>query len=171
MIVRKARFTELDAATLYALLKLRCEVFVVEQQCGYLDLDGRDLEPETLHLWLSQGELPVAYLRILREADGSARIGRVVTEPANRGSGKATQLLNQALDLIGPATSCVIAAQAHLTEYYSRFGFLVTGAEYLEDGIRHVDMVRLAVDLPRDASCDAPQEAPADPTRTRPSPV
>src|SRR5690606_34048120 len=80
--VRVASFAELDAPTLYRLLKLRVDVFVVEQKCAYPELDGRDLEPETRHLWIEDGAgAPLAYLRVLREPDGAARIGRVVTAP------------------------------------------------------------------------------------------
>src|SRR5690606_15538749 len=68
-------FSELDAATLYALLRLRVDVFVVEQQCPYPELDGRDTEPTTRHLWLGPAATqPLSYLRILAEPDGVARI-------------------------------------------------------------------------------------------------
>src|SRR5690606_7197202 len=76
-----AAFADLDAATLYALLRLRVDVFVVEQRCPYPELDGRDTEPATRHLWLELSRTPVAYLRILAEPDGAARIGRVVVAP------------------------------------------------------------------------------------------
>lgn len=139
--LRTARFDELDAATLYALLRLRCDVFVVEQHCPYPELDGRDSEPGTEHVWLDHDGLPAAYLRILREP-GGYRIGRVCTAVAHRGAGHAARLLRWALHRIGPDAGCVLDAQAHLAGFYAGFGFTVTGSEYLEDGIPHVPMRR-----------------------------
>src|SRR5919107_1715517 len=81
--VRVASFRDLDTTTLYAILKLRCDVFVVEQKCFYADLDGRDAEPGTRHVWLSRGDDILAYLRILDDGDAE-RIGRVVTAPTAR---------------------------------------------------------------------------------------
>ena len=141
MPIRTARFAELEARTMYELLRLRCTTFVVEQHCAYLDLDGRDLEPETVHLWCDQDGTPVTYLRVLREQDGSARIGRVCTAATHRGKGYAGTLVTAALALIGPA-GCRIEAQAQLVDYYARFGFVVSGLEYLEDDIPHVPMHR-----------------------------
>src|SRR5258706_16122622 len=101
MILHSARFDELDARTLYALLKLRSDVFVVEQACPYPELDGRDTEPDTRHLWLAPpGERadPGAYLRVLVEPDGDRRIGRVCTAVSGRGAGLSGRLLVAALD-------------------------------------------------------------------------
>jgi ElaA protein len=139
--LRTAGFAELDAATLYALLRLRVDVFVVEQQCPYPELDGRDTEPSTVHLWLEQAGAPVAYLRILREPDGRARIGRVAVAGPARGGGHAARLMRHALELVG-TQECVLDAQAHLVEFYTRFGFTPAGDEFDEDGIPHVPMRR-----------------------------
>ena len=80
MILRTARFADLDTVTLYALLRLRSDVFVVEQACPYPELDGRDDEPGTEHRWFEDDAgAPTAYLRTLAENDGATRIGRVVT--------------------------------------------------------------------------------------------
>src|SRR5688572_21089128 len=98
MILRVARFTELDTATLYAILRLRGDVSVVGQRSAYPDLDGRDDEPGTRHIWLDDHG-PRAYLRLLAEPDGSARIGRVVVAPDSRGAGLAGRLMSAALDL------------------------------------------------------------------------
>jgi ElaA protein len=152
--LRAAPFAELDAATLYGLIRLRIDVFVVEQCCPYPELDGRDTEPATTHLWLepdqatgpdqAPGPVPVpgAYLRILQEPDGAARIGRVCTATPLRGQGLAARLVGEALQRLG-GRPCVLAAQAHLTGFYGRLGFGVTGPEFIEDGIVHVPM-RLA---------------------------
>jgi ElaA protein len=140
--VRTASFRDLDTTTLYAILKLRADVFVVEQQCPYPDLDGRDAEPGTRHVWLERDGQVRAYLRILRE-EGHERIGRVVTAGNARGAGLAGRLLAEALEIVGNRDS-VLDAQAHLTGFYARFGYRVTGPEFLEDGIAHVPMLRAA---------------------------
>ena len=135
---------ELDAPTLYALLQLRAEVFVVEQDCPYLDLDGRDLEADTLHVWCrdDQGCISSA-IRVLTEADGRRRIGRVVTRPEGRGQGQARQLIHWALDRLGPVET-VLDAQSHLRGFYEGLGYEVDGAEFVEDGIPHLPMRRRA---------------------------
>jgi ElaA protein len=141
MILRTARFADLDAPTLYALLRLRVDVFVVEQQCAYPELDGRDLSPSTVHVWLADGPLCAAYLRVLAEPDGTARIGRVCTASSYRGRGLSARLVAAALELIGDRP-CVLDAQSYLVGFYSRFGFTASGPEFMEDGIPHVPMRR-----------------------------
>lgn len=140
-VLRVAAFDELDAATLYALLRLRVDVFVVEQRCPYPELDGRDTEASTRHLWLERAGAPVAYLRLLREPDGAARIGRVVVAAPARGRGLAGMLIMAGLRLAGERP-CVLDAQAHLVGLYRRYGFVPTGPEYVEDGIPHITMRR-----------------------------
>jgi ElaA protein len=143
--LHSATFGELDAATLYALLRLRVDVFVVEQHCAYPELDGRDTEPGALHLWLTADgdRAPLGYLRILTEPDGDTRIGRVAVAAAARGAGVARQLVEAALTQVGDRP-CALDAQAHLVGFYRSLGFSVTGPEYLEDGIPHVPMRRSA---------------------------
>jgi len=136
-----AAFAELPPATLYALLQLRVQVFVVEQRCPYQDLDGRDTDPGTRHVWLADGEEPLAYLRILAEPDGTARIGRVCVAPSARGGGLARRLMLDTLELIGPHP-VVLDAQAYLEGFYLGLGFTPTGGQFLEDGIPHVPMRR-----------------------------
>ena len=140
--VRVASFRDLDTTTLYAILQLRSDVFVVEQNCPYNDLDGRDLEPGTRHVWLSRGDEILAYLRILDDG-GVERIGRVVTARAARGAGNARRLMDQALTVIGNRPS-LLEAQAYLVRFYARYGYQQTGPEYLEDGIPHVPMAKAA---------------------------
>jgi ElaA protein len=138
-----AAFTALSTADLYRLLKLRCDVFVVEQHCPYPELDGRDTEPGTLHLWLDAPDGSVAaYLRVLDEPDGAARIGRVVTAAAHRGRGLAGKLLTEALERIGPDREVVLDAQTVATGVYERFGFEVCGPPFDDEGIEHVPMRR-----------------------------
>jgi ElaA protein len=145
-----ARFADLDTTTLYALLKLRVDVFVVEQGCAYPDLDGRDAEPDTRHLWITGpagggtalgGAGPQAYLRLLTDPDGTARIGRVCTAPAARGQGLAGRLVVRALAEIG-RRPCVLHAQSPLVDYYRRYGFRPVGPEFLDEGVPHIPMRR-----------------------------
>jgi ElaA protein len=140
-VVRSATFAELDAATLYAILQLRSDVFVVEQRCTYCDPDGRDTEPTTRHLWIARAEGAVgAYVRMLDEGGGVTRIGRVVTAPELRGRGLADRLVRHAVEA---APGLVVASvQAHLTGWYGRRGFVVDGPGFVEDGIDHVPMRR-----------------------------
>lgn len=140
--VRVASFNDLDTTTLYRILKLRSDVFVVEQQCAYSDLDGLDTEPGTRHLWVSRDSEVRAYLRVVTDG-GVERIGRVTTAPQARGAGLAGRLMSAALTVIGNRPA-VLNAQAHLTAFYARYGFRPAGPEYLEDGIPHVPMVRAA---------------------------
>jgi predicted GNAT family N-acyltransferase len=137
--VQRARLTELAPATLYRILMLRSAVFVVEQRCAYLDLDGRDLDMDAWQLWIAQGDEVVAAGRVLREAHGS-RVGRLVTAPAHRGAGHAARLLRAALEVAQPPVA--LSAQAHLADWYRAFGFEVVGAPFDEDGIPHVPMRR-----------------------------
>jgi ElaA protein len=135
-----ATFDDLDTRTLYALLRLRTDVFVVEQTCPYPELDGRDLEPGTRHLWIDglDGE-PASYLRMLEESDGGVRIGRVCTAVTARGSGLSGRLLAAALEVVGDRT-CDLHAQSYLVDFYRRYGFEVVGEEFLDDGIPHTPM-------------------------------
>src|SRR5690606_12091269 len=132
----------------------------VEQHCPYPELDGRDTEPDACHLWIERDGVPVSYLRLLTDPDGTARIGRVVTAPAARGDGLAGRLLTEALRLIGDR-ACVLSAQSHLAHFYARYGFVVTGPEFLEDGIPHVPMRRPGTDT-RDLPMSRPDAATGD---------
>ncbi len=138
--VSVAGFDGLDPRTAYLLWQLRQDVFVVEQECPYPDLDGRDLEPGTRHLWVSEDERPVGYLRMLDEGNGW-RIGRVLVAEGHRGRGIAETLMRHALEVVGERPS-VLDAQSYLTGWYQRFGYEATGPEFLEDGIPHVPMRR-----------------------------
>jgi ElaA protein len=137
--VRDATVAELDPVTLYGILGLRSAVFVVEQDCVYLDPDGRDLEPDARQLWIERDGVVVATLRLLRDPDGRARIGRVATEQSTRGAGLAAELMRHALALV-PDVDVVLGAQSYLAEWYAQFGFVRDGADYLEDGIPHLPM-------------------------------
>lgn len=135
-----AGFEELDPRTAYLLWKLRQDVFVVEQACPYPDLDGRDLEPGTRHLWVIEGDRPVGYLRLLEDEHG-ARIGRVLVAADRRGRGIAGALMHAALELVGDRASH-LDAQSYLAPWYRRFGYEPSGPEFVEDGIPHIPMRR-----------------------------
>lgn len=130
----------LDIVTLHEILRLRQDVFVVEQQAAYPDIDGRDLEPGTVQFWAGQGSVD-ATLRLLREDDGTERIGRVATAKSARGQGLAAQLMQAAIDE-ARSPRIAIDAQAHLEEWYARFGFVRSGEDFVEDGIPHLPMAR-----------------------------
>lgn len=140
-VVRVLRFTELDPRTAYDLWRLRQQVFVVEQECPYDDLDGRDTEPDARHVVVTVDGAVVGGLRLLAEPDGSVRLGRVVLAPEVRGLGLADELMRVALAEAGDRT-VVLGGQTPLAGWYARFGFEQSGPEYLEDGIGHVPMRR-----------------------------
>ncbi|OLU15202.1 GNAT family N-acetyltransferase [Pseudomonas sp. PA1(2017)] len=139
--------TELTKTELYAALALRTQVFVVEQNCPYLEVDGHDLEGDTCHLLGWRGDELVAYLRLLDPAlnDGEVVIGRVVTAAIARGTGLGHGMMEQALLACGlrwPGLPVYMSAQAHLQGYYGRYGFVPATDEYLEDDIPHIGMRR-----------------------------
>jgi len=141
-VLREARFAELSPATLYGILRLRVDVFVVEQACPYPELDGRDTEPATVHLWHEAADGTVlSTIRVLENGEHRA-IGRVATAVAARGRGLSAQLIRRGIELCEGRT-VDIGAQAYLEDWYARFGFVRSGPDYLEDGILHLPM-RLA---------------------------
>ncbi|MCJ1707788.1 GNAT family N-acetyltransferase [Microbacterium sp. VKM Ac-2923] len=142
--LHRAPVAGIDPLTLYRLMWLRVTVFVVEQQAAYPEIDGRDIEPGAELLWASEGDEVLATLRILREADNT-RIGRVATASGARGRGIAADLMRAAVEVLDaevPGIPILLDAQAHLASWYGRFGFLVSGAPFAEDGIPHLPMRR-----------------------------
>ncbi|MFC7877504.1 GNAT family N-acetyltransferase [Isoptericola sp. NPDC057391] len=143
--VRVATLDELDARTAYEAWRLRQDVFVVEQECAYPDLDGRDAEPTARHVILLDGERDgsvVATARVLDDGDVQ-RIGRVVCHPDVRGTGASGVLMRVAVEAAtaaAPEADVVLGAQSPLTGWYGRFGFVPDGPEYLEDDIPHTPM-------------------------------
>jgi len=138
------RLDELSAVELYELLKLRVDVFVVEQACAYPELDGNDAD--CLHLRLTDGTGLIACARLWRPTpDHLPRIGRVAVSPAHRGKRLGEALMREAIAVCEeayPGEAIEISAQSHLQRFYGSFGFTPISEEYLEDGIPHVDMVR-----------------------------
>lgn len=139
-------FSRLTNVQLYAILKLRSDVFVVEQSCVYPDLDDKDLHADTHHLLCYQGEVLVGYARCLAPdlsfAD-AASIGRVVVAGEARGYGLATAIMQTAIATCHaqwPKKHIVIGAQTYLQDFYTRLGFSPISPAYDEDGIMHIDM-------------------------------
>jgi ElaA protein len=139
--LRRCGGDDLAAATLYELLRLRVEVFVIEQACPYQDLDGLDLLSSTEHFWLESGSGEVlSTLRLMREP-GLLRIGRVCTRASERGRGHTTTLMQAVLAEVA-GRPCELNAQSYLADMYARHGFTAAGPEFLEDGIPHIPMRR-----------------------------
>ncbi len=146
-------FSELSTVQLYELLKLRVDVFVVEQTCFYPDLDSLDgcldRHNETLHLLGYQENKLVAYLRILAKGqsyEDYISIGRVVVAREARGFGLGHEMIIEALRLCQkkfPRQDIKISAQEHLESYYNRHGFSKVSDMYLEDDIPHIAMLKL----------------------------
>ena len=137
--LRTARFDELTAAELYGLLRLRVDVFVVEQACPYPELDGRDTEPGTVHLWFAdEAGVVLSTIRVLENGEDRA-IGRVATAGSARGRGLSAALVRRGIELCQGRT-VDIGAQAYLEGWYERFGFSRSGPDYVEDGIPHLPM-------------------------------
>ncbi|MCD2182122.1 GNAT family N-acetyltransferase [Rhizobium sp. GN54] len=138
------RLEEFSAVDLYAMLKMRVDVFVVEQNCPYPELDGND--PACRHLRLLDGTGLLACARLWRPvADALPRIGRVAVSPDHRGKRLGDALMREAIvacERLYPNEAIALSAQSHLTHFYEAFGFSPTSEEYLEDGIPHVDMLR-----------------------------
>ncbi|GKU24669.1 GNAT family N-acetyltransferase [Clostridium folliculivorans] len=144
MIWKIKTFNQLTGEEVYKLLKLRSEVFVVEQNCVYLDPDGKD--QHSYHLYLEdEGEI-VACTRILNKgvAYEQASIGRVIVRKDYRGKSISREMLAKAISFIEEnikETEIKIQAQAYLFDFYGSFGFKAISEEYLEDGIPHIDML------------------------------
>ncbi|MCB0907903.1 MAG: GNAT family N-acetyltransferase [Nocardioidaceae bacterium] len=140
MRLRVLTFHELDPRTAYDLWRLRQQVFIIEQQSPYPDLDGRDLEPATRHFLLDvAGEL-VGCVRLLDDGD-ALRIGRVVVAAGWRGRGLADRLMRAVMAEVGDRAA-VLDAQVGLTNWYAAYGFEISGPEFDEDGVAHRPMAR-----------------------------
>lgn len=140
------RFGELSAGRLYDILRLRAEVFVVDQECVYLDPDGKD--QAAFHLSGYMDGKIAAYARIFMPGDyfDDCAIGRFVVSQDHRGTGLGHQMMEQALaavgELCGNDAPVTISAQAHLEEFYASHGFRRIGDPYMEENIPHVRMRR-----------------------------
>ncbi|WP_139973180.1 GNAT family N-acetyltransferase [Ochrobactrum sp. CGA5] len=128
---------------LYSMLKLRVDVFVVEQKCPYPEIDGKDLD--AFHLRILDGAELAASLRVLPPEQGGkpVKIGRVVVASDYRGYKLGQRLMKEAIDFAHarfPGIAIELGGQSHLEKFYGSFGFVAISDEYLEDGIPHIDM-------------------------------
>lgn len=142
--VHRAWAADLGPLTLYEILRLRVDVFVVEQACPYGELDGRDLEARARHYWLGGTGHPepvLGCLRLLKEPAGEYRIGRLCTARPARGRGLGRRLLEAALGEVGDGP-CLLDAQEHLADFYRGYGFTPTGPAYDWEGVSHLPMRR-----------------------------
>ena len=138
------RFSELTTKELYEILKVRAEVFVVEQNCVYQDLDSKD--EVAFHLFLEDNGEIISYLRILPKgiSYSETSIGRVLTKDTYRKKGLSKEMIQKAIDFIRQnleEKEIKISAQVYLQNFYGNFGFKPTSDTYLEDGIEHIEML------------------------------
>ena len=137
---------ELTTVELYSFLKLRTDVFFVEQRIDEEELDNRDQEPATVHYWIADAAGTAAYLRVLLDArpqhlDARRLIGRVVVRADRRGEGLAQKLVTCVLEQFG-SEAILLHAQEYIAPLYAKFGFGEFGDVYVEAGIPHVMMYR-----------------------------
>ncbi len=137
-------FSELTTNELYEILRLRAEIFVVEQDCVYNDIDGHD--KEAVHQFLIKDDEIVAYARLLKPGNrfNDYSIGRVVVKESERGTGLGIQMIQEAKTYIREnwkADKIKISAQKYLRKFYEDLGFVIVTEEYLEDGIPHFGML------------------------------
>jgi ElaA protein len=139
------RYGELAPSEIYAIFGARQAVFIVEQNCPYLDMDGKDLDAWHLVGW--SGKEVAAYLRLIAPGVSFAEpsLGRVLTTKIGRGTGLGRELIARGLEKLYelyPTLPTRIGAQAHLHEFYGSLGFVQVSEPYDEDGIPHIEMRR-----------------------------
>ena len=137
-------FSELSTSELYEILKLRTEVFVVEQDCVYQDMDGEDCK--AIHILGKEKNEIIAYTRIFKSGDyyDKPSIGRVVVKQKNRGEEKGKKIMKESINYIKRnmhEKQIILSAQKYLNKFYTDLGFKSEGEEYLEDGIPHQKMI------------------------------
>lgn len=144
--VQVSSWAELSKDDLYSIMRLRTDVFFLEQRAEEEELDFRDQEPATRHYWIADGRVPAAYLRVLLDAQPQHRdarrvIGRVAVRADRRGEGLAQVLMRRVLADFG-AEAMMLHAQQYIVPLYAKFSFEVFGELYQEAGIPHLSMYR-----------------------------
>jgi ElaA protein len=146
-VVRKS-WGQLTTEDLYSFLKLRTDIFLVEQRVDEEELDNRDLEPSTEHVWIEDDHGTAAYLRVLYDdeathLDAHRIVGRVVVRADRRREGLAQVLMREAIAGFGEE-AMLLHAQHYVAPLYAKFGFEAFGEVYREAGIEHISMYRAA---------------------------
>ena len=137
------KFNELSNTDLYDILKLRSEIFVIEQKCIYQDLD--DIDKDSIHVYLKKDNKIISYLRVFIKDDKTAQIGRVVTAFDSRRKGYSSLLMEKAIDIsknILKKENIYLEAQSYAIGLYKKHGFEIISKEFMLDGIPHVEMER-----------------------------
>lgn len=140
MIMSLTKLEDMSPLEIFNMFKLRVDVFIVEQNCAYPEID--DVDKNCVHLQIKDGEHLAAYCRIINEGD-TARIGRVIVHPSYRSQQLGRKLMNVAIKeikLVDQYKWIELSAQSHLQNFYSSFGFSAISDEYVEDNIPHIDM-------------------------------
>ncbi len=145
MHITVKKFEALTLEELYGILRLRSEVFVVEQDCVYQDLDGKD--QKALHVIGKKEGVVIAYTRLFKSGDyfEQASIGRVVVKKSERKYGYGHEIMIASIKAVREhlnETTIKISAQTYLKKFYNSLGFKAIGEEYLEDGIPHIGMLK-----------------------------
>mgnify|MGYP003643904670 FL=1 len=143
--IKIKKFNELTIQELYSLLKLRSEIFVVEQDCVYQDLDGKDAK--ALHVIGIENNEVVAYTRVFKSGDyfDIASIGRVAVHKDRRKYGYGKDIMQASINVVNDKLKeqkIKISAQKYLSRFYTELGFKAIGEGYLEDGIPHIEMLK-----------------------------
>jgi len=144
-MITSKKFSELNIDELYQILRLRTEVFVVEQNCVYQDLDNKD--QKAIHIYYKENDEIVAYTRIFKSGDyyKNPSIGRVVVSKKKRGKELGKKIMIFSIEYIKKNLKCdkiELSAQKYLDKFYKDLGFQKTGKDYLEDGIPHQRMIK-----------------------------
>ena len=136
------KYNELSKLELYRVLKIRQEVFIIEQNCNYLDADGYD--QNSTHLFSVMENQIIAYMRIVDAGViyDHVTFGRILVNKNYRKQGLGREIIQRGLDLFSKNETIVMSAQIYLKKFYQEFGFKCSGEEYLEDDILHIKMVR-----------------------------
>jgi len=145
MKIESKEFNDLSVQELYSILKIRQEVFIIEQNCNYLDCDNLDLN--ATHIYIKEDLKLIAYLRIIKPniVSKNTILGRILVDNGRRKQNIGKKIISYAIKLIKhnyPNVSIEMSAQAYLIDFYNQFGFNISGKEYLEDDILHIKMIK-----------------------------
>lgn len=138
------KFHEIDAKTLHNIFLLRSEVFIVEQECAYQDIDGNDFK--SVHIIGKKKEEIIAYSRIMNLNNDFCSIGRVLVKKDLRKKGIGIKLIKRSIEVATREYTnkkIKISAQEYLKKFYTKLGFKYTGKSYFEDGIPHIEMISI----------------------------